>query len=68
MDGLGVNDSSLDHVHHQNIGMNQENICAPWITTQSFNLGVQLNPAQKALSAFKNSPRKTFTSSENVYL
>jgi hypothetical protein len=29
MDVLGVYDSSLDHVHHQKTGMNQENVCAP---------------------------------------
>ena len=51
MDALGVYDSSLDHVHHhQKIGMNQENVCAPWRITQSFKLRV---PAQKIISIFK---------------
>lgn len=29
MDVLDVYDSSLDHVHHQKIGTNQENVGAP---------------------------------------
>jgi|APAra0007618407_1042631.scaffolds.fasta_scaffold10508_1 hypothetical protein len=37
MDVLGVYDSSLDHVHHQKTGMNQENVCAPLNLHKNFS-------------------------------